>query len=231
MHHFLLRGSGNNNAGIPEIRTSRDPEYSVELRELVRMCLRPVPASRPGIPELLRRINLARKALRKYSHTIYSTNSSAPHPELERVFYRGNEIDQMQPGNWEPSRAAAAVDPDKPESGFRDPSAEVINFPRWPPAPSTRNEEEVSDDSSIVVPAERRNMIGGDVQDGDDEEEEEEGDDGMHPESEILEEEDNYDEDDDVVMGGTDEYETTTVPKLAYEAKPRINKFGRMRMM
>ncbi len=97
LHHFILPG-GNNNEGISEIQTSRDPEYSIELRELVRKCLHPVPALRPGIPELLRRINLARKALRRYSHTIYSTENSSPHPELERVFYRGNEIDQMKPG-------------------------------------------------------------------------------------------------------------------------------------
>lgn len=165
LHHFILPGPSNNNEGISEIQTSRDPEYSIELREHVRKCLRPVPALRPGIPELFRRINLARKALRRYSHTIYSTENSSPHPELERVFYRGNEIDQMKPGTWEPSRTTAAMDSNRPESGFRNPSEGTIRYPRWPPPVlSTKDEEGDTDDSSIVARAERRIMAAGDMQ-------------------------------------------------------------------
>ena len=96
-----------------------------------------------------------------------------------------------------------------------------------------------TDDSSIVARAERRIMAAGDMQGKNDDEEEEgdDGDDGLDPEGETLEEECDYeDEDEDVIMGGTEEYEQTKTrtkkaPKLSYEAKGPINKFGRKRMI
>jgi len=102
---------------------------------------------------------------------------------------------------------------------------------------------EDTDDSSVVARAERRIMAAGDMQGKNDDEEEEEeaegddGDDGLDPEGETLEEECDYeDEDEDVIMGGTEEYEQTKTrtkkaPKLSYEAKGPINKFGRKRMI
>lgn len=147
----------------------------------------------------------------------------------------------MQPGGWEPSRTAAAMDPNRPESGFRNPSEGTIHYPRWPPVRTTEDAEGDTDDSSITTRAERKVMAGGDVQGGNDEEEEEaeedDEDDGLDPESETLEEEYDYDdEDEDVIMGGTNEYEETktrtkTAPKLTYEAKDPINRFGRRRMI
>lgn len=123
---FILPGAGSE--GIPEIRTSRDPDYSLELRNLVRMCLR---ASRPTLSELLTRIDAARTLCREYAQTIRGPDKSTPHPDFERLFYLGNEIEQMHTGTWEPGSQAFLKDPNKYESEFRDPSAPSIKFPDW----------------------------------------------------------------------------------------------------
>ena len=70
IHPFLLPGAGNNNEGYLEIETDQDPEHSTELRELIRMYLRPIPEHRASVTELLAKINLARKALSEYAKTI-----------------------------------------------------------------------------------------------------------------------------------------------------------------
>ena len=207
--HFLLPGAGNNNEGVAEIRSSRDPEYTNELREIVRMCLRPFPKDRPNTEELVTRLKEYRDVLKGYFQSP-DENSLIPATDLDYVYYRGNEIDNMFQGGWEPSRAAAASGP---ETGFRDPSLVNVNFPKWPPIPDTTNDEAESDDSSIVVIAERRIMAGTRELDDDEEEKENrmateadsEGDDGME----------------DV---GDEEYEADV------DIVGHLNQFGRMRM-
>ena len=139
----------------------------------------------------------------------------------------------MRPGNRQPSRAAAAMDPDKPESRFRDPSAENVNFSRWPSIPSTRTEEEEPEDNSIEVLAERSILAGNKELESDGQDEKEDEDDEMDPEREdSMEEDQDRNGDGDTVMGEDDDHDGSTSRRpMSYESKGAINKFGKMRML
>ena len=246
VHRYLLPGTGDE--GVPEIQTGRKPEFSPNIRELVRECLRPLPIRRPTILALLGRINVCREGMRKYFEPIRGPDKSLPH-EFERVFYRGNEIGTMPTGEWEPSRAAAAMDPSERESGFPDPSAGSLHFPEWPTFHPTQSEGLGTDRGGVQVGAEPRSVEWEDAEEDEDDDEdeddenededkdmEEDGKEGAEVQDNGLEPEDeDEDEDGDVVMGEDDDDEDedeALAPKpLIYEAKGPINRFGRFRMI
>ena len=235
VHHYLLPGTGDE--GVPEIHTTRKPDFSPNIRQLVRECLRPLPNRRPTIPLLLGMINKCREGVRNYFEPIRGPDKSIPH-HYERVFYRGNEIGTMSTGEWEPSRAAAAMDPSEPETGFPDPSDGSLHFPKWPTFHPTQSEEIETDGGEVQVGAEPRSIGVEDAEDDEEEDEEEDMEEDreeeMVPEDVGLEAEDEDEDDDgDIIMGedDDDEDEAPDPKPLSYEAKGPMNRFGRFRMV
>ena len=236
VYHRLLPGTGSE--GIPEIQTTRKPDFSPNLRGLVRECLRPLPNRRPTISELLKRINFCREGIRKYFEPIRGPDESIAH-DFERVFYRGNEIEQMPTGEWEPSRTAAAMNPNEAETGFPDLSAGSLHFPKWPTFHSTKSDEVETEAGGVQTRPEPRSMDGEAAEDDEDEEEDDEDEDideggegEANPGDYSMEPEDE-DEDGDVVMGEDEDNqdEDPLLRPLSSEAKGQLNKFGRFRMI
>jgi serine/threonine protein kinase len=114
--------------GLPEIVTGKYPEYSEALRTLVRQCLRPNPQDRPRIADMENQIQACRRQIAQHFYELRGDNKSVPSDE-ERLYYRGNEIETMEPGYWLPSNPRNFGGP---ESGFADPDLGPIKFPRFP---------------------------------------------------------------------------------------------------
>ena len=123
--------------GLPEITTGKVPEYSYALRSLIQQCLRPRADHRPCIADVQRMVGEYRQMLAK---ELSERREAQGFPlDEERLYYRGNEIETMQLGDWKPSMTGNL---EGPESGFQDPDFTPINFPNVAlPAPN-------SDDSS-----------------------------------------------------------------------------------
>lgn len=129
--------------GLSEIRTSKTPEYSDPLRTLIRECLRPDPRERPVIEEIQIQIGVARRHMASVGFTQRGSDKTTPHPD-ERLYYRGNEIESMEPGDWVPT-VGRHVDQNKAETGFNNPSETPLMVPNWP------TDEYDSDESSSIV--------------------------------------------------------------------------------
>lgn len=88
--------------GIPEITTNKNPEYSEELRTLIRQCLRPDPYDRPPTSEVQDRVEAARTEFSSVGYDLRGEDKDAPH-ESERLYYRPNDTESMRPGSWQPA--------------------------------------------------------------------------------------------------------------------------------
>ena len=106
------------------------------------MCLRPDPTTRPDFEELCSDVNRRLGEIAQASRQLSGTNYYAPQLD-ERLYYRGNEINSMQTGDWTPTHAYVLDELE--ESGFKDPFITNVKFPRWNRAPITGAEEEDSD--------------------------------------------------------------------------------------
>ena len=137
--------------GLPEIHTHRNPEYSAELRRLIRMCLRPDPFLRPDFRQL--EMDLAAKLadMARISKLLGANKDLTPQ-QSERLYYRDNEINSMQIGDFIPTRWNARDVTE--ESGFKDPYVTSIRFPRW----NVRANVEEEDTQSIPDEDVRRIM-------------------------------------------------------------------------
>lgn len=109
---------------IPEVQTLRKPEYSMSLRELVRDCLRAKIELRPNPATLLERtsrgLNICIAKTRERAGQVSGVFS-------DRVYYKGNEINRMEPGSpkWPASYNAWARIKDNPY-----PNETPLNPPR-----------------------------------------------------------------------------------------------------
>lgn len=118
---------------IAEIRTTREPEYSHELRELIRQCLRISPRLRPSPRELF---DATLRSLTRMAEAAPDPNDGFPRGS--RVFFMGNEINDMPIG-----QKGLPADRDIPyreqdfrvfnKRKFRDPDLESLLNGRWDP--------------------------------------------------------------------------------------------------
>lgn len=125
--------------GMPQIITSKFPEYSHALRSLVESCMHSDPKKRPLIHQLESHIDEQR---RRIVHR-RGENQTVPSEE-ERLYYRGNEIETMSHGRWQLSGA-------KPrkhrKSKFVDPDLGPIQYPSFGSEAGIQTENwDVSDD-------------------------------------------------------------------------------------
>ncbi|KAL8950393.1 MAG: hypothetical protein Q9222_003573 [Ikaeria aurantiellina] len=90
---------------IPEITTHRNPEYSPQLRTLVRQCLRFDPATRPSLGKLRKATTAARD---RYLHTLETTKGI---PVGSELFFTNDKLNQMNPGQWVIASRALEDDP------------------------------------------------------------------------------------------------------------------------
>lgn len=127
---------------MPVIRTTRTPEYSAELRQMIRMCLRPDPSTRPDFEQLYSDVNRRLVEIASASRRLRGNDQGAAHQE-ERLYYRGNEINTMQIGNWTPTHMYVLDEVN--ESGFRDPFLTSMRFPIWNRRPDPGQEEETDE--------------------------------------------------------------------------------------
>ena len=77
-----------------DIPNVRNPRYSGALTELIRLCLEPEPWDRPSIEELELKIETKCQSI---------LNEYAANPDIQerdRLYYKGSEINEMPPGNW-----------------------------------------------------------------------------------------------------------------------------------
>lgn len=123
------------------IRTTRTPEYSAELRQLIRMCLRPDPMNRPGFDLISADVERRVAEIARASQRLRGNNQNAVHQD-ERLYYRGNEINTMQIGDWAPTHYYVLDDLE--DSGFKDPFLTSMRFPRWNRREATEDEEDSS---------------------------------------------------------------------------------------
>ena len=139
--NYLDKDEWTVNEAFRDIPNSRTPEYSGALTELIKLCLKPEPWDRPSIEELEIKI----KTMCQSIVNEYATNPSQR--EQDRLYYKGSEINQMPPGNWNywsplmeyvprPSEAPDRVrDP-------KNPFTDTIVYPPFPTSELDGLEEE-----------------------------------------------------------------------------------------
>lgn len=110
---------------IPTLVTKNDPEYSYELRHVVRLCLNLRPSLRPTVGQLL---GLTKAKVKEYETELAKTTGGATDPvthaestyQLPKLFFKENEINNMPLGphmqhfGWDDRHLALfAVDDDR----------------------------------------------------------------------------------------------------------------------
>lgn len=119
--------------GIVEIQTTRQPEYSFELRDLIRRCLRTSPKRRPTHEELYN------DTLQALESKVQATND--PITGLKtgpRVFYMGHEINDMPVGQRDLGEDQAIPYHEREfkvfnRTRYMDPDLETLRNGRWDP--------------------------------------------------------------------------------------------------
>lgn len=128
--YYLADDEWTVNEAFITIPNLRNPKYSDALTELVKICLMPEPWDRPSIEELELKIDASCQSIRDR----YDANPSLR--ERDRLYYRGSEINQMPPGNWnywnpvmkDVPRPSASPDSNEPKNPFTD----SISYPPFP---------------------------------------------------------------------------------------------------
>ena len=137
------------NEAFIDIPNVRNPKYSDALTELIRLCLEPEPWDRPSIEELELKIETRCQSI---------ANEYAANPSLhqqDRLYYRGSEINQMPPGNWNYWNPLMEYvpRPSEPPDREKDPKNPFTNTIIYPPFPTSELDgpeaegEEVQDDN------------------------------------------------------------------------------------
>ncbi|KAL9129574.1 MAG: hypothetical protein Q9175_007260 [Cornicularia normoerica] len=127
-HWDYMNDPGYNVDGmIVNIETSRKPEYSKALRDLITDCVRPVPTERIELDHLRACIQSYRDRVhRKYRKS--DDDGRARFESRSLLYYIRNEINNMRTGRWEPYEAKS---PTEAEGGnFPDRDWPVV-FPRF----------------------------------------------------------------------------------------------------
>lgn len=121
------------NEAFKDIPNARNPEYSGALTELIRLCLEPEPWNRPSIEELKLKIE-------KRCQSIVNEHAANPSlQEQDRLYYRGSEINQMPPGNWNYWNPLMEYVPRPSEAPdrVRDPKNPFTDTIVYPPFPTS----------------------------------------------------------------------------------------------
>ena len=120
------------NEVFKDIPNLRNPKYSGALTELIRLCLMPDPWDRPSIEELELKIGARSRSILD----AYAANPSLQ--RKDRLYYRGSEINQMPPGNWNYWRPVVKDVPRPSEStGLQEPKNPFTKSIVYPPFPSS----------------------------------------------------------------------------------------------
>ncbi|KAI9877553.1 MAG: hypothetical protein M1830_003601, partial [Pleopsidium flavum] len=124
--------------GCPPISTGKSPEYSSHLLDLIRDCLVLDPSERPT----LRQLDLVTRRHARMTRDALAYLRTAPNEpiEEERLYYRDNEINEMPPGDYIPSRIHERL---RRESGFWNPDVSVLRYPDFRPF---ENSDDAADD-------------------------------------------------------------------------------------
>lgn len=118
--------------GINKIITLHRPEYSMALENTIRNCLKPYPEERPSAHELLEQIEAKRKRMHEHLSGEAGADPTKPTPGAgQRLYYRGNEINEMRPGKERPNPDEEEEDPSDADGKFRDPKLSPVIFPKF----------------------------------------------------------------------------------------------------
>ncbi|KAL8708182.1 MAG: hypothetical protein Q9225_007644 [Loekoesia sp. 1 TL-2023] len=107
-----------NKETIPEIVTTRRPEYSKQLRDLVRECLRFWPSTRPSWHRLLRRIERVRNIARER----WERTQNIPSDSV--LCYTKEALDEMSSGTWVKRQRVFEDTPPPSYSSLGDPNSD-----------------------------------------------------------------------------------------------------------
>ena len=127
--------------GINAFGTLNRPEYSMSLTNAIRDCLKPYPEERPSVQDLLEKIERNRILL--HEHLSEEARDDLPPPRwglAQRLYYRGNEINEMRPGKEPLAPDEGDRDPVDAD-GFRDPNLSPVRFPQFPDAVLRKRKE------------------------------------------------------------------------------------------
>lgn len=125
--YYLTEDDWARNEVFHDIPNLRNPKYSGALTELIRLCLMPDPWDRPSIEELELKIGAKCQSILDE----YAANPSLR--ERDHLYYKGSEIKEMPPGNW----------------NYWHPIMEIVQRPSEPP---DSNEPKNPFTSTIVYP-------------------------------------------------------------------------------
>ena len=143
------------NGVITNIETVKEPEYSKDLRDLIKRCIEPDPDNRIALERLRVSIRSYRKRIsRAYRES--DEEGKARFQSDNRLYYIRNEINNMPTGNWQPNEEE---NPSELESGkFPDRDFPVI-FPRFDDGPEGERDggdDGDADDGSRTMSLEER---------------------------------------------------------------------------
>ena len=127
------------NGQIVDIKTVRKPEYTEELRKLIKQCVAPHPLKRIKLEDLRSRIKSRRHEYRK----LYREKSKGQRERFRadhRLYYVGNEINDMPTGNWEPKQANGS--PRSESDGFD--REFPVKYPRFADGPEGESDHEAA---------------------------------------------------------------------------------------
>ena len=119
-------GEIKNTEVLPPIETTRKPEYSQELRNLVHDCLRFWPHERPSWSQLLKRVGRSRSKFKDYLEKLQRT------PRRSKLRFTMEDLDEMEIGTWVKGLRARE---DTPPLSY--PSLEDYGFDNVPPEDGT----------------------------------------------------------------------------------------------
>ena len=146
--HYLDNPEWTVDGVIKDIPNVRNPRYSGALTELIKLCLMPDPWDRPRIEELDLKIGTRCQSIMD----AYAANPSLQ--QKERLYYKGSEIRQMPPGNWNywnPVVRGVVLHPSD-EHRFQEifnPFTNVIEYPRFLTSESSDSEDDESEERDV----------------------------------------------------------------------------------
>lgn len=134
---------------VKEITTTREPEYSETLRNLIHKCIEPYPQNRIDLKSLRFHVKSHRKGMRS-AYRKLDQAARRKYKADNRLYYVNNEINDMPTGDWEPYNPKS---PSEPESGKFPDREFPVRFPRFDEdGPEAEVEIELYPDAYPVEP-------------------------------------------------------------------------------
>lgn len=124
---------------IREIQTNRKPDFSSDLRQLIRECLRIDPNRRPSPRDLY---EVTKRQLRDRANEVRDDDTGLK--KGRRVFYMGNEINDMPVGSPADISYPYVLFEQARDQRFIDPELSSLRKGRWePPMPGSPEERPI----------------------------------------------------------------------------------------